>query len=238
MFDKDDIKSWLDGGRIEPASISPVMAQATEDAIRARGKFRADPASLVGKTMEQLLVMVNEIDEKYDVSALSNERDAVRLLTSDWDPRYADRIAPVSDKSHPEALIAHDLQQGKDGEPATRSLPGREMSEEASTALANARSQAQAPAPEEQSAPEERSISEEQKAPEEQSIVSAESTEALTQGGDKVILDFIKENASQVSKLLEKSAPEEQPEHVPSPTVEEATAPKSALEIARAKAAE
>jgi len=146
VFGKDDIQSWLCEGRIESAQVSVVMAQAVAEAIRSRGKFRADPASLVGKTMEELLIMVTEIDEDYDANSLEDEKAAVRLLTSDWDPRYADRIAPVSDRSRPETLVAHDLEQGKDGESATKSSPGREMSEEASAALADARAKAQAPA--------------------------------------------------------------------------------------------
>lgn len=91
--------------------------------------------------------MVNEIDEDYDFEAnpIEDEQAAVRLLTSDWDPRYADRIAPVSDRSRPEALVAHDMEQ-VDDVPATSSSNGPEPSQEASAALANARARAQAPA--------------------------------------------------------------------------------------------
>lgn len=147
IFGQDDIKSWLADGRIVSAQVSMEQAEEAVEAARARGKFQADPASLVGKTMEELLIMVNEIDEDYDFEAnpIEDEQAAVRLLTSDWDPRYADRIAPVSDRSRPEALVAHDMEQ-VDDVPATSSSNGPEPSQEASAALANARARAQAPA--------------------------------------------------------------------------------------------
>lgn len=152
IFPETDIKSWLAEGRIENAMVSVDAARAAAEEIRARGKFRSDPASLVGKSLEQLRLIVLEIDADYDVSSLADQRDAVRLLTSDWDPRYADRIAPVSDRSRPEALVAHDLKQGEHGEAATSSSPGREMSEKALAALASAREAAKAPESAEQPA--------------------------------------------------------------------------------------
>lgn len=144
IFDEADIASWLEGGRIEPAQVSAEMAQEVIEKIRTRGKFRVDPSSLVGKTMEELLIMVHEIAPEIDANSIEDQRMAVALLTSDWDPKHADTIAPVSDKSRPEALRAHDLEQ-TENEPATRSDPGPAPSKEAQAALASARERAAAP---------------------------------------------------------------------------------------------
>ena len=141
-FGEADIQSWLDEGRVEPALVSPVQA-AQEQAITVRGKFCADPGSLVGKSLAELRIMIGEIEPNMDLESITDERIAVSLLTSDYDPRFKQPIAPATDRSRPEMLVAHDLEQGKDGTPATSSNAGRAMSEKASEALEAARAKAQ-----------------------------------------------------------------------------------------------
>lgn len=142
VYPEDDIQSWLAGGRIVAAGVS--VAQAVEAAeIRASNPFKVDPSTLVGKTMEDLTIMVLEIEPDYDTDALADEQDAVRLLTSGWDPKYIQKIAPVSDRSRPEALVANKLEQ-TEKETATSS-GSTDMSAAAQAGLDAARAKAQAP---------------------------------------------------------------------------------------------
>jgi hypothetical protein len=142
VFDSRDIRSWLDGGRIERADVTVEVA-AEEQRIRAANPFRVDPSALVGKTMEDLVIMVLEIQDDYDTDSLEDEQAAVRLLTSGWTPEMRQTVAPVSDRSRPEALALHKLEQ-ENGQSATTSGQ-TEMSSEAAAGLEAARAAAQAP---------------------------------------------------------------------------------------------
>lgn len=146
VFPADDIRSWLDGGRIERADVSVAVA-TEEQRIRAANPFRVDPSALVGKTMEDLIIMVLEIKDDYDTDVLTDERDAVRLLTSGWSPEMHQIVAPVNDRSRPEALALHKLEQ-ENGQSATHATT-TEMSSEAAAGLEAARAAAQAPSSEE-----------------------------------------------------------------------------------------
>lgn len=144
LFTDKDIQSWLAEGRIEPAGVS--VEQAAEAAeVRAANPFRVDPSTLVGKTMEDLIIMVLEIDPDYDTDLLDDEQAAVQLLTSGWEPSMRQTVAPVSDKSRPEALALHKLEQAEGGGNAIKT-GSREMSPEAAAALEAARAKAEAPA--------------------------------------------------------------------------------------------
>jgi len=128
-----DIQSWLDEGRIEEADVS--VAQVEEQIqLHQSNPFRADPSALVGKTMEDLIIMILEIDEKYDTDQLADEKAAVQLLTSGWTPEMRQIVAPVSDKSRPEALALHKLEQEQNGGSALKAS-NREMSVEGRAGL-------------------------------------------------------------------------------------------------------
>ena len=146
MFPDSDIQSWLNEGRIEPAGVS--VAEAEEViAVRGSNPFRVDPSTLVGKTMEDLIIMVLEIDEDYDTDQLADEQAAVQLLTSGWEPSMRQTIAPVNDRSRPEALAMHNMEQ-ENGQSAVRT-GNRDLSAEAQAGLEAAKARAQAPQSEE-----------------------------------------------------------------------------------------
>lgn len=146
MYPDADLRSWLAEGRIEPAGVS--VAEAEEViAVRGSNPFRADPSTLVGKTMEDLIIMVLEIDEDYDTDKLSNEQAAVQLLTSGWDPSMRQTVAPVNDRSRPVALAMHNMEQ-ENGQSATRT-GNSELSAKAQAGLEAAKARAQAPQSEE-----------------------------------------------------------------------------------------
>lgn len=144
-FDSACIQSWLADGRIELVGEEMSLEDAEDEqkAILARNPFAVDPSVLVSKSMEDLVIMVLEIDPDYDTDKLASEQDAVRLLTSGWDPKYAQTVSPVRDRSKPQALAMGKLVQSKDGAALKTSVS--EMSAEAQAGLANARAKAQAP---------------------------------------------------------------------------------------------
>jgi hypothetical protein len=146
VFPPEDIQSWLDEGRIERADVTVEQVDKAER-IRLANPFRADPSILVGKTREDLVIMVLEIDPDYDTDKLVDEQAMVTLLTSGWDDKFEQTIAPVSDRSRPEALALGKLHQ-EGGMPAT-SNNNPEMSAEARSNLDAARAKAQAPKSEE-----------------------------------------------------------------------------------------
>lgn len=141
--DAADIKSWLEGGRIERADMTVAQAEEVE-AVRGSNPFQVDPGILVGKTMEDLIIMVLEIKDDYDVDLLVSEQDAIQLLTSGWQPSMRQTIAPVNDRSRPEALALHNLEQ-QEGGGAVVGSSDTQMSQAAAAGLAAARARANAP---------------------------------------------------------------------------------------------
>lgn len=146
IFPGSDIQSWLNEGRIEAAGISVEAAQEVVAALAAN-PFRADPSTLVGKTMEDLLIMVLEIAPEYDTDQLEDEQDAVRLLTSGWQPSMRQVVAPVNDRSRPQTLALDKLTQDASG--SALKTGTRDLSAEAAAGLEAARARAQAPETEE-----------------------------------------------------------------------------------------
>lgn len=147
MFPDADIRSWLNEGRIEVAEVSIEQAEKQIE-LHNSNPFRVDPSTLVGKTMEDLVIMILEIDEEYDTDQLADEQAAIVLLTSGWDPAMRQTVAPVSDKSRPEALALHNLEQEVNGGNAVRT-GNRDLSAEAQAGLEAAKQRAQAPQSEE-----------------------------------------------------------------------------------------
>lgn len=147
VFTQADILSWLAEGRIEEAG-APVAEAEEQERIRNANPFRCDPSTLLGKTIDELLMMIYEIDDEYDLSAIETEQDAVRLLTSGWDPKYMQTVAPVNDRSRPENLALHKLEQDEDGNRAVKT-DTTALSAEAQANLASAKERAQAPKEEE-----------------------------------------------------------------------------------------
>lgn len=146
IFPESDIQSWIAEGRIEPAGVSVDVAEQAREA-RASNPFRVDPSTLVGKTMEDLLLMVMEIDPEYDADELESEEDAVRLLTSGWEPGMRQVVAPVNDRSRPAALALDKLTQDASG--SALKTGNRDLSAEAQAGLEAAKARAQAPSTEE-----------------------------------------------------------------------------------------
>ncbi len=141
LFPESDLKSYLADGRIEKVGLGADEAKRLTDEITQRSKWAVDPSSLVGKSLEELLVMVLEIEPGYDSDELKSEQDAVRLLTSGWDPKYAQTIAQADDRTEVRSLK---LDQGnKPGlAVAQTGLIEQGMSHDAEAALARAKERA------------------------------------------------------------------------------------------------
>ncbi len=129
----NEIESLLSKGIIEPLSAEALQAAAGR-IPKTRGKWGVDPVALAGKTLEDLLVMILEIDPDYDVSAFLTEADAVRHLTQDWDPAFREEVARSTDRNRPEQLRSNGVKDAGQ----------RPMSDAAEKALARAKSRAQA----------------------------------------------------------------------------------------------
>jgi len=102
MLSQPEIEGLLKDGRIEP--LTQLEAQQAAGLPKRRGPWSVDPANLAGKSLEELVLMVLDIDEGYDVAQLENAGDAVRQLTADWDPAFRDELSRSTDKSRPERL--------------------------------------------------------------------------------------------------------------------------------------
>jgi len=144
MFSEKQLRSWERDGKVQVAEVTMDVAQAAEEAIKARSKWAVNPTKLVRKTFEELLIMVNEIDPDFDANSLEDEEACVALLTSGWDPRYSEVVAPATDRSRPEALALHNMEQDVEGTRATQTS-NTPQSQGAVEAMARAREAAQAP---------------------------------------------------------------------------------------------
>lgn len=143
VLSPEQVKSMLSDGRIE--CMQPAEAALAVREPKYRGKWGVDPTALVGKSLEDLLVMVQEIDEDFDVTTLANEVDAVRQLTMDWDPAFRETIARASDRSRPERL-RHTTSKTEGGVEEVRGAKDagqRPMAPAAEEALARAKERAQ-----------------------------------------------------------------------------------------------
>ena len=136
IFSEGDLKLLLEQGWI-----APVVATIpeSEKPIEPVGPWSVDPKSLAGKTLEELLVMVTEVDPNYPVENLTNEGEAIRQLTVEWDPARAQNVPLSFDRTRPEDLA---VIRENNAKPAG----SREMSDEARAALERAKERAQAPA--------------------------------------------------------------------------------------------
>lgn len=143
MFPAQDIASFLADGRIEEIGLSAAEAEQAGAAITQRSKWAVDPVSLVGKSLEELLVMVLEIDPDQPTGDLKSEQDAVRLLTSGWDPRYAQVVAQADDRTEPKPKSLKLDQGSKPGlaQPQTH-LAEKALSSKAQDALQRAKERA------------------------------------------------------------------------------------------------
>lgn len=132
LLDEAAQRSLLADGRIE--LVGEVQSKQAGSLPARRGKWSVDPTALVGKDLEDLLVMVLEIDETFDVSTLPSVVEAVRQLTMDWDPAFREEITRSTDRSRPERLSTSGAKAGANPS----------MSDAAEQALARAKERAQA----------------------------------------------------------------------------------------------
>lgn len=130
IFSQPQLESLARDGIVE---LIPAQLSADEKKrLEHRGPWRMNPASLVGKDMEAMLLMVHEIDPNVDLALLQTEQMVVALLTKDWDPSIADELATSNDSTAP-ALNSKGV----------KDLGNVPMAESAKTALERAREKAQ-----------------------------------------------------------------------------------------------
>lgn len=133
VLSAEEIDSLLRDKRIQPLKGS-VAKKASKARTQRRGPWSADPATLEGKSLEDLLVLVLGIDEDFNVEKLTTVEKAVAQLTKDWDPAFADDVAKAYDRSGP---ILGEGGAQQTGEP-------RELSDKAKAVLERARARAAA----------------------------------------------------------------------------------------------
>jgi hypothetical protein len=147
MLSPDQIAGLLEQGVIEPITTERETKMAES---ARRGKWSIDPAALAGKTLEDLIVMVVEIDPDYAIEGISSVSEAVTQLTADWHPAFREELARSSDKSRPAPLKTTTVKR-EDGK--VISVEGAKdageppMSDKAAAALERARERAKTPAP-------------------------------------------------------------------------------------------
>lgn len=132
LFSAEAIADLLKEGKIE--LFSPDEQNQAPGKIENRGRWGVDPVSLAGKSFEDLLVMVQEIDPEFQIMQLVDEAAAIRQLTEDWNPAFSEDLAQSSDRSAPGVTSK-----------GVRNLGGVPFSPESEAALARARELAQAP---------------------------------------------------------------------------------------------
>lgn len=142
MLDEVSIQSLLSEGRIEV--LAPLAAGLAAKVPAQQGKWGVDPVALVGKNLEELLIIVMEIDENFDVSTLTTEAQAIRQLTADWNPAFREEIARTTDRSRPEQMRMESSRDGRVVKGNVHDAGNRPLSGDAEKALANAKARAQA----------------------------------------------------------------------------------------------
>lgn len=97
MFPMADVQRLIEQGVFGEAS-APAAPSAPAKSL---GKWRKDPATLAGKSLDELRIMVLEVDERYDLTEDLDEAALVRLLSKDWDPRVRQDTAVAKDRTRP-----------------------------------------------------------------------------------------------------------------------------------------
>lgn len=131
MLTSDAIADLLQHGLIEKVSV--VQATTPGALPPRRGKWSVDPAVLVSKTLDELVIMVLEIDPDFDVAQITDAQFAVTQLTADWHPSFRDTLTRSTDRSRPEAMRSS----------GTKDAGSKPLSEAAAKALASAKERAQ-----------------------------------------------------------------------------------------------
>ena len=116
-----DIDSLVKQGVLGPES-EAVAAPA--GLPPTRGKWQHDPASLAGKTADQLRAMVLDTDPSVHVDDLS-EASMVQLLTSDYEPVFNAPKVQSSDRHRPPQDALNAARRGAARRGAERSGPPR-----------------------------------------------------------------------------------------------------------------
>lgn len=147
MLSEAEIANLLATGYIEPIGlIAPGVLEPTVK----RGKWSVDPAALVAKSLEDMLVMVLEIDPDYDVAALETVTAAATQLTADWNPAFREAVALSNDRTRP-APLRSTAKVNRDGKVVevrgARDVAEIPMSDSSKEILDRARAQAAQQAP-------------------------------------------------------------------------------------------
>jgi len=104
-----------------------------ERRTQQRGPWSVDPESLEGKNSEELGMLILGIDPDFDLRKIKTDEDAVKQLTKDWDPAFADDIAKAYDKGNP--ALTEDGAKRVEGS-------GHELSAKAKATLSKAKARA------------------------------------------------------------------------------------------------
>jgi len=91
-----DVERLISAGILGPAEAPP--PPGVEPLPGPVGRWRHDPASLAGRSRDELLVMALDGDPEMDVSGLS-EAALVQLLTGDYEPALAPPSARSRDRN-------------------------------------------------------------------------------------------------------------------------------------------
>lgn len=116
---------------------TPRVAEAAQEAARRHlSLWSVDPATLGRKSLEDLLVMIQEIDPEYPLDQIPDDAAARRLLTKDFDPEFREDPSDVLARDPVSRLTATGARDGGNGS----------LSSKAAAALAELQARATTPA--------------------------------------------------------------------------------------------
>lgn len=102
-FSKDTLPAAQLKAMIEDGRVGEVVEEAPEEESQepcaTKGKWCHEPASLAGKSLEELLVMVIATDPDQATDELDSEAAAIALLTSQYDERFQEPLASSEDRT-------------------------------------------------------------------------------------------------------------------------------------------
>lgn len=135
MLSDRELRSLLASGIVKEID-TPRRAQAAQEAARRHmSRWSVDPATLGRKSLEDLLVMIQEIDPEYPLDQVQDEDAARRLLSKDFDPDFREDPADVLARDPVSRLTASGVKDSGKGP----------LSQKAASALAELQARAETP---------------------------------------------------------------------------------------------
>lgn len=134
MISDRELRGMVASGTVREIATPDAARAAQKNAQKHLSKWNVDPATLGNYTLEDMMVMVQEIDPQYPLDGLTDQA-ARDLLTKDFDPDLRHRPDPVVARDAVSRLTAK----------GANDSGSRPLSEVAQENLAELQSRAQTP---------------------------------------------------------------------------------------------